>query len=195
MSDVQQQQQPGSTPPPARTPGVDDDAPEGVHRAAAGGSVTDAEEYGALDWYLGATQRPVAEVPFQFWTPKGEKKMTVKLRALDGARIQQIDTEHRNGSGPFATLDKVGFAAQLFAESAELLYDEKGNSIDLTSEEGRARYVGGAPGGMKTAVQLRFKYQEGILESLGDRVQDLSGYSTDRVGAAQRVLVDTAGNS
>lgn len=178
-------------PRPPRTPGVEEEAPEGVHRAAADQPVSDAEEYDALDWFLGATQRPTATVPVQLWTPKGDVEMTWKIRAVDGARIQQIDDEHRTGSGPFAKLDKIGFAAQLVSESAVEIWGAKGKRVKVDSEE----FIGAAPGGLASAVRLRFKNQEGLLESLGDRVQELSGYSADRVGAAQRVLVDTAGNS
>lgn len=166
-------------------------APEGVREAAEGGKLTDAEEHGALHWLLGPTTRPKARVPVTLATEAGDKRLIIGLVALDGRRIQQLDDENRKGDGPFAKLDTVSFNVALACEAIAYFEDETGQQIKPDSEE----FIGGMPGGLSAAMELRFKYAPGILETLGERVRELSAYSPDRVGQAQRVLVDVAGNS
>lgn len=177
---------------PARTPGVEDEAPEGVHRAAAGQEVSGREERDALEWFLGATKRPGARVPVTFWTPEGDRRMFCVLRAVDGRRMDQLDTENRMGDGPFAKLDTMGFNVAVLLEAIEAFTTEDGSySIRPTDEA----FIGAMPGGASVALEQRFKYQPGILDSLVEKVRELSAYNSDRVGGAQRVLVDAAGNS
>jgi hypothetical protein len=178
--------------PPKRVPGIGEDAPEGLVRAAQGEDLNGAEERSALSYLLGATKRPSARVPIDFWTEQGMVQMYVVLKAVDGRRLEQIDAENRRGDGPFAKLDKTGFNVGVLMEAIERFENTDGSAqVKLTDEE----FVGGIPGGPAIALETRFKYQPGLLDSLVEKVNELSAFTQDRVGGAQRVLVDAAGNS
>lgn len=176
--------------------GLPDGAPDALADAAAGG--TRAEEIDgqgeseALDFLLGRTKPLVYDVPVKFDTPKGQKRLTFVVKQLDGERILEIEKENRKGDGPFAELDDIACNAQMVAEATIAIVDEEaGAEVDPNSE----RFVGGAPGGPAMAVQIRFKYQAGLLDGVSGQIRSVSGYNPARVEAANRSIRDAVGGS
>lgn len=172
---------------PANTPAAEDDGPgaAAIQRAASGAELTGAEERSALDWLLGATVAMEYDVTVQYDTPDGLKPLIFHFRQLDGARIDEIDAEHRRGDGPFAKLDVQAFNAALVAEATVFFTDPSGKRTDPRSEEFR----GGVPS-PALAVQARFKKQSGLLEGVAGAIREASAYGPDRIGTAQRALVE-----
>lgn len=165
-----------------------DDAPDALARASEA-DLTVGEEVDALDWLLGATQRPEYDVPFQYETPKGMKRLLFHVKGLDARRMEELDAEHRNGDGPFAKLDTAGFNAAVAAEAVAYIQNPT-NMRKVSVEE----FLGEAPNPV-IGFEMRFKYQPGILDGLVAQIRDKAGYTADRVGTAQRSVVEAAGNS
>lgn len=182
----QEQEQHPVTPEQHREAHLPADAPREVRQAALGKELDPADESSALDWFLGATQRLEYDVPVQWETPKGMKTLIFHLRQVDGDRLQELDEENRTGDGPFAKLDTMGFNAAAAAEATLYLSDDTGRKVPVDSQE----FLGGVPS-PATAMRARFKTQPGILETLAERIRAKAGYSADRVGGAQRALVET----
>lgn len=169
------------------------DAPESglppeLERAAAG-EATRADEQGALDWLLGATTALEYDLPVDYDTPAGMKKLIFRIRQLDTGVIDAVDEENRKGDGPFSKLDVPAFNAALVTKATVYIMDEAGEKVAPTD----ARFLGGVPA-PHLAMALRFKNQGGLLEGIADQVRRVSGYSNDRVGTAQRAVV-SAGKS
>lgn len=172
------------SPPDAPIPPV-------IERAAAGDeSLTGKDERDALDFLLGATRALEYNVTVQYDTPDGLKPLIFHIQQLDAARIDTIDAENRVGDGPFAKLNVREFNAALVTEATVYLQTPGGRRIMVPSEE----FLGGAPSG-PMAMGLRFKYQPGILEGMAEVIRGVSAYSPDRVGSAQRVLVEAGKDS
>ena len=172
------------------TPKPSNGSPEGalppeVAKAAAGETLTAAEEKSALDFILGPTQALEYNVPVQIETPDGLKPSTFRLRQLDPDVIDRIDASNRSGEGPFSKLDVSTFNAELVAEACVHIEDPTGRKVDPKSDQFR----GGVPS-PGLAMKVRFKYQPGLLETLAERIRESAGFGVDRVGKAQRVLVE-----
>jgi hypothetical protein len=165
--------------------------PVEVEKAARGEELTDAEEKGALAYLLGPTKAVTYKAPVAIETQDGEKTLYVHFAQQDGAKIIALDTEHRTGEGPFARLNVPEFNIALVQEALTHLTDTTGARVNLKSPE----FIGGHPEGLAGALRLRFKVQRGIFNDLAAEIQRVSGYGGDRVGTAQRSLVDAAGNS
>ena len=150
-------------------------------------SMTRGEEKAALDWFLGPSAVLEYDVPFKFETPAGMKTVIAHLRQIDGARIEQIDAANRSGDGPFAKLDTYAYQCEVVAEA--LLYFQDpvtGRKVDANSQE----FTRGLPGGKALALQVQFKRQPGVLAGLEARIQEAAGFTGDRVGSANRSLVE-----
>jgi hypothetical protein len=158
--------------------------PDPIRKAAEGGSLDAREERDALDWLLGATKPLEYTVPVQYDTPDGQREIRFRIRQLDGSTIEAIDAANRKGDGPFAKLDVQGFNAELATE-ATLWLETDTRKVEIRSDE----FMGGMPA-PALAMALRFKYQPGILEGLAEKIREASAYSNDRIGNAQRVLVE-----
>lgn len=170
--------------------GLPEETPGSVVRAATGEKVDAKGEESALDFFLGATYRPEYTVKVEFETSAGMRPLTFRLWALDDRELQRIDAAHRkDADSPFAKLDATGFNAEMVSKATKYITDGA-RRIAPDSEE----FVGQIPDPV-AAMELRFKYQPGLLEGLAEEIRKLSGYSRDRVGSAQRALVDAAGNS
>ncbi|MGH2939443.1 MAG: hypothetical protein ACRDPE_15150 [Solirubrobacterales bacterium] len=172
--------------------GLPEGAPESLADAARGREINAAGESEALDFLLGRTQPLLFDVPVKFDTDKGQKKLTLVVRQLDGARILAIEKENRKGDGPFAELDDVACNAAMVAEACVAIVDETaGVEVDPQTD----RFVGGAPGGVPMAFQVRFKYQSGLLDGVTAQIRSVSGYNPSRVESANRSIRDAVGGS
>jgi hypothetical protein len=167
-----------------------EDAPPALRSAAnnATDEITAQEEKSALDWLLGATTRLTYTVPVEYETPTGLQTLRFQLQQMDAKRIETIDTENRKGEGPFAKLDTSAFNAQVVAEATIHIEDESGRKVAPESEEFRGQAPSPA-----LAMGARFKYQPGVLEGVAEEIRKSAGYGGDRVGSAQRVMVDAVG--
>lgn len=171
------EQQPQAVLPP--------DAPTAVVDGANGREPEASDERDALDWFLGATVALEYDVPVKYETPGGMTTLTFHLKQLDGDRIEEVDVENRSGDGPFGRLDTLSFNAQLVAEATVYIQSESGRKVEPMASE----FLGGIPSPV-LAMKLRFKKQPYLLEHLADRIREKAGFSPDRVGSAQRSLVD-----
>lgn len=171
--------------PPQPPTDIPQDAPPAVHAAAAGEKLSVEQERSALDWFLGPTVVIEWDVTVQFETPAGMVPLIFHMHQVDSSRLQEIDEENRSGDGPFAKLDPLAFNAAVVAEATVYLTDHTGRKVTVDSEEFRGQ-IPSTP----LAMQLRFKKQGGILEYLVERVREKAGFSPDRVGTAQRSLVE-----
>lgn len=182
----QEQEEHPQTAEEARVAALPADAPPQVKKAAAGQTLDVEEEEGALDWFLGPTQRLEYDVTVQWETPKGFRPLTFHMRQVDGDKLQEIDESNRQGDGPFSKLDTQGFNAEAVVEACVYFSDVTGRKIKPTDEA----FTGGMPNPV-LAMRTRFKTQPGILEHLAERIREKAAFSADRVGGAQRSLVET----
>jgi hypothetical protein len=172
--------------------GLPSGAPDALKDAARGGEVDGKGESEALGFLLGRTQPLVFDVPVKFDTPAGQKKLVFAVRQVDGSRILELEKEHRKGDGPFAELDDVAFNAALVAEACVAIEDP---TADVEVDPQSDQFIGGAPGGAAMAMQVRFKFQSGLLDGVAGQVRSVSGYNPSRVESANRSIRDAAGNS
>lgn len=172
------------------------ETPEGLRKAADGeaGEMTVREEKGALDYLLGATKPVEYDVPVKYDTPAGVKELTFHIRQLDGKAIIKMEDKHRKGSGPFAELDDIMFNAEIVAAATLWLTDTSGRQVDPRSPD----FIGELGFGPAEAMELRFKFQPGVLDGLAGQIRSISGYAPDRVGTAEqadgRVLSEALGS-
>ena len=173
--------------------GLPEGSPEALMAAARGGEVDAAGESEALGFLLGRTQPLLFDVPVKYDTPTGQKKLVFVVRQVDGERILDLEKEHRKGDGPFAELNDVAFNAALVAESCVAIVDPsvQGAEVDPRTDA----FIGGAPGGASMAMQIRFKFQSGLLDGVAGQVRSVSGYNPTRVESANRSIRDAAGSS
>lgn len=165
------------------------DAPDGLRKAAEGGAdrMTVGEERDALDFLLGATKPVEYDVPVKYDTSAGRKELTFRIRQLDGKVILKLEDSHKKGTGPFAELDDIAFNAALVAEATVFLTDASGREVDPKGHE----FIGDLGFGPAEAMEVRFKFQPGILDGVAGQIRSISGYSPDRVGAAERAADKT----
>ena len=165
------------------------DAPEPVQRAAVGGKVSPDEERTALAWFL-EPQRPLRyRCEVQFDTPEGLKPMTLIVRSIPQADMEKIENRNRKGEGLMAEYDDFQVNVEIVGEA--LVAIEAGNE---EIEPNDPRVLSGLPS-IAEAMKARFYYQPGVLSGVAAEVRRISGWGTDRVGRAERVLTHTAGNS
>lgn len=167
-------------------------APEGLVKAAQGKDVTGDEERDVIDFLLGKQAAPRYKVEVKFDTPKGTRELVWTLRALDGRRIFALEKEYtKTGSGvPYGDLDDIAFNAALVAEATVEIASPSGRKVDIKSDEFRAGCASPVD-----ALMQRFHYQSGVLAGLAGQVREISGWSPDRIGSAQRVITTAVGNS
>ena len=168
-------------------------APAGLQDAARGEEVDGLGESEALRFLLGRTQPLLFDVPVKYDTPEGQKRIVFVVRQVDGGRILELEKEHRKGDGPFAELNDVALNAALVAESCVAIVDPSLEDAEVDPKSDA--FVGGSPGGPSMAMQIRFKFQSGLLDGVSGQIRSVSGYNPTRVEAANRSIRDAAGNS
>lgn len=169
-----------------------DQTPEVVRRAAAGEEeLSVQDETDVLDFLLGATQVLEYDVDVRLETDAGTRVAIFHFKQLDGSRLSEIEEENRSGDGPFSRLDAKAYNSQVVHEATVWIGTPGGRKVDIRSQ----KWVGSHPLGSLGALRTRFKMQSGIFDGIAAEVTRVSGYSSDRVGTAQRVHVAAAGNS
>lgn len=165
-------------------------APEGLERAARGEKPDTSTKVGreqaardegeALDFLLGDPKPLEFDVPVTVDTANGRIEFEFRLRQLDGRTFIKIEDDNRKGSGPFAEVDEVGMDAALAGAAVVSILDLKtGRRVEVASRE----FVGSmvTP---KDAFAHKFRFQPGVLTSLGAEIRRISGYGNDRIGKA-----------
>ena len=159
--------------------------------ARVSGEMTNREEMDVLDFLLGPTVALEYDLPVKVETPEGVRSLIVHFRQLDPSTMEAHDAEYRKGDGPFAKLDVPAFNAAVCADAIIWVGNEAGVKVEIRSE----RFRGGMPGGPALALQTRFKFQGGLLDGIVEEVKRVSGYSPDRIGTAQRAVVEAGKGS
>lgn len=188
-----------STPEPAeQLTGIPPDAPEAVTKSAKGEKVNEEEERGALSFLLGAQRAPRYRVTVQYDTDDGRKELAWVLRALPAEKLDEIEKRNTKEGGPgqLPQMDDQRIAAETIAEATVEIRDPvTGDSTNPREERFRRQPDGEIIEDPAEVLHQRFYYQSGVLAALVGEVRSISGWGPDRVGRAQRVIVDAAGNS
>lgn len=152
----------------------------------------------ALDWLLQPPRRLEYRVPVKFDTPDGEMELRFIIRSLTGRQLREIERRNaKDGNlGPLAELDDQRVAAETVAAALVKIEDPStGKSVDPRGEEFMRDEQGHRIPDPADVLAARFAFQSGVLSNLASEVRRISGWSTDRVGTAQRVMVDAVGSS
>ena len=184
---------PGSPAPDLGLPaGAPPEVGQAVRGATSPDQMTGKQEKSAIAWLLG----PVAPLPYhvdvKYDTPEGLKLLRFHMTQLDAAELEVIEKRNRSGDGPFAELNTRVYNAQVV--TAATRYIEDPNAEDSRMEFTDPAFRMGIPD-PAIAVEKRFAFQPGILRGLVAEIREMAGNSEDRIGTAQRALVDAAGNS
>lgn len=183
----------------ARKEGQGDPGRENVAHAAMGAELNGEEERSALDWLLGAPVLMLHTVPVDYETPVGMTKITFVLRQLDTRVIEKI--EQKYVSDATGRIDRIGADVEMVADALVHLEDATGRQVKITDDEfvtvprrdpnsGEVEDVKLASTHM--ALERRFAKQLGLINSVAIQVRRVAGYDPERVGSAQRRLVDAS---
>lgn len=171
--------------------------PETVKKLAGAQTGQDAEvsgeeEHDALHWFLTATgpADQYTDVDMDF-KGVGTKALRFHLRPQHGEFITGAEERNRKGDTPFSPIDAVGAAAEIVTAALLSIEDlSSGRKVavaDLMKTQGGVNVA--SP---ELALRARFARQEGLLVTLGDRVRSISGWQSDRVGEAKRLVMGNA---
>lgn len=176
-------------------PGLSPDAPDAIQKAADGDKISPAEERSALEYLLGPQRAPRYEAKVTFSTDAGDVELLWGLKALPGEQIIRIERRNTkvNAEDPLDSVDDLQMAAELVAEATTHIRDKSGRETRPADEDFRRRPNGELVPTDVEALRQRFYFQTGILTALAAQVRRISGWGPDRVGTAQRVLVDAVG--
>lgn len=182
----------------ARAMSGGDPGAEMVAHAAQGASLDSAEERTALDFLLGEPIPLVHDVPVQYETPTGLMPMTFVITQIDAKKIDTIEQKHINPRT--GMLNQFDANIELVAEATLHVTDPSGREMDLASEEFRRATRRNERGQVETfvvasshlALERKFGLQLGLLNGVAQQIRFAAGFDTERVGKAQRRLVDAS---
>lgn len=183
----------------AREVGAGDVGREMLEHAAQGARLDDDEEKAGLDYLLGTAQATLHDVTVQLETPDGLKPITFVIRQMDGRKLDEIEQRHVNRAT--GTMDKFGSDVEVVATATKWLTDSTGREIDPKSEEFRTvaqrdpmthEVKTIVLGSTVLALERKFQVQLGLLSGVADQVRRVSGFDPERVGKAQRRLVEAS---
>lgn len=173
--------------------GLSPDAPDGLVEAAEDNIDESSAERAAhkeaqvLNFLLGPTVALEYDCEAQIDTPEGREPLTFHFRQLDDTRLNEIESEHATGEGPFRTVDRVAMNAAKVADATIYLEDKDGRQVDIGSKEFRGRVPDRG-----AAMRARFKFQPGILAQVAQEIDVAAGLTPDRVKRAERSTVSAA---
>jgi len=186
-----------AVPKPTQDPAADltPDAPDAMKDAARGKEPkTRGAELSAVDYLLGPVRKIVEDVEVLYYTPVGEAKLTWRVHSLLGEEIEKWERECVEGEGADQRINERRLSAILVANATVHIEDESGKKTKPTDEDFRRTPSGDINPSAADALRGRFGEQEGVLMYLAQHIRRISGWSPDRVGNAQRVLVNATGN-
>lgn len=152
---------------------------------------------GAVAFLLGQQRPPRYKVKVEFATDEGDMPLWFLIHSLDAKRIDAVEKAHTDRDSPFGEMDELAVNAELIADALISFSDGEPDTpefdegdVTKLDEEFRGELASNAD-----ALRARFHWQEGLLTGVAQQVRRISGWAPDRVGQAQRVLVEIAGNS
>lgn len=180
--------------------GDGDTGREMLAHAAMGAKLSETEESSALGWLLGNPRPMIYGVPVDFDTPDGMRKITFVIQAQDGHALDEIERRHTNEAS--GLVDAPSVNSEMVWKATLAIEDATGRETTLDSEEFLTFPTTDERGDKTTmkiadpriALERRFRTQMGLLTGVASEVRRISGYTRDRVGSAQRRLVDASGN-
>lgn len=197
--------EPGVSPAEPRTGGEDDTREGRAVEAFARGheGLTEDDERDALDFLLAPKPQRQYGVKVAYDTEAGERPLIFVIRGVDGRRLDSIEQSARNETT--GNLDVIGADCMVVAEGTAFLETPAGRRVELTSAEfltvrrpaveNPAEMVEHKLASPAMALEARFRTQLGLISGVAREIRRVSGYDGSKVGAAQRRLVDAAGNS
>lgn len=167
--------------------------------------LTQENERDALDFLLANAPPMEHYVDVQLDTEEGLLPLRFHIRAQDGKKLDAIEIANTNESTGQVNIAEV--QAQIIALACFKLEGRAGHDIGIRTEKFRTVMVPDPDSDdptVKKAVLLaspaealrhRFRTQWGLVQGVAVQVRRISGYDNDRVGKAQRRLVEASGNS
>lgn len=182
----------------AQEEGGGDTGREMIAHAAQGATLSASEEKSGLDWMLGGPVQMEHTIPVDYETPDGMRKVTFVTKMIDARVIDEIQQRHVNDAT--GKLDKLSADIEVVAAATKYITDSTERRIELTSDEyltvqrrdPRGELVAHKLASPHLALEYRFKGQEGLFGGVALKIQQVCGYNPERVGSAQRRLVDAA---
>jgi hypothetical protein len=172
------------------------DAPEPVRDAARGKEPkTTGDEIAAIEFLLGPQQTTVWDCDVLYETPKGTATLKWRVESMRGEDIEKHERECLDMVDGVQRMNERRLSAELVAAATVFVKDMTGRQTKPTDEDFRRTPSGDINPSAADALRGRFERQEGILYYLAQEIRRISGWSPDRVGNAQRVLVNVTGNS
>lgn len=156
-------------------------------------TLTAGEELSAIDYLLGAPAPPQYTVEVQYETDAGMAPLTFHFTGLDGRQIDKI--EQSNINERTGMMDKPSADAELVIAACSKLTDPTNKALAITSEQFRTVTPDKPPlASTVDALHARFGRQAGLIAGVAGAIREVAGWKADRVGKANRALVDAAGN-
>lgn len=166
--------------------------------------LTEENERDALDYLLAPKPPRLYGVTVQYDTEDGLRPLTFVIRGMDGRRLDAIEQAHV--SEATGLIDRISADCHLVAEGTvwlEVAGSDRQVKLDSAEFLTIRRPREGHPETMEEhrlsappdALEARFKTQLGLLSGVSRELRRISGYDPERVGVAQRRLVDAVGNS
>lgn len=163
--------------------------------------LTEEDERDALDFLLAPKPPRLYGIPVDYDTEAGLRKLVFVVRGMDGRKIEAIET--RNASETTGRIDQISAECQLVTEACVMLEGRAGHFVKLGDDAFLTIRVpkSDAPGEFEEsklaspadALEARFKTQLGLVSGVAVQIRRISGYDAQRVGQAQRRLVDAVG--
>lgn len=184
------------TPAAPHPEGLPPDAPEALTKSANGEKLNNAEERSAISFLLGPQKAPRYKAKVRYETDGGTMDLFFILRALPGEQLDAIEKRNMSdGPNGLQEMNDSRVAAETVSTSTVSIVDSEGNETKPSDVAFRTQPNGDVMVDPAEALQQRFYYQSGVLMALAGEVRRISGWGPDRVGTAQRVVVDAVGNS
>lgn len=161
--------------------------------------LTEEDERDALDFLLAPKPPRLYGVKVEYETEDGARDLTFVIRGVNGRKIDELEQAHvKESPDGSQRVDQISSDLGLVAEGCVKLVTLK-QALDLRSERFRTILVPGKDpilmASPAEALEARFGTQLGLISGVAREIRRVSGYDRSKVGAAQRRLMDAAGNS
>lgn len=174
------------------------DAPQGAVDVARGHKADGKSERSVVAFLLGQQRAPRYGVRVEFATDEGDMPLWFLISSLDSKRIDDIEKAHTDRNSVMGEVDDLTINAEIVADATVAIGSVDPKSSEWadcektipTSED----FLHGNASAAE-ALKQRFHWQGGLLTGVATQVRRISGWAPDRVGQAERVLVDVAGGS
>lgn len=161
--------------------------------------LTEENERDALDYLLAPKPPRMYGVKVEYETEDGTRSLTFVIRGVNGRKIDDLEQANVKDTPDGARrMDQISADLALVAEGCLKLVTPK-QEVELRSESFRTIIRPGHDplllASPAEALEARFGTQLGLVSGVAREIRRVSGYDPSKVGAAQRRLMDAAGNS